>query len=371
MDLNRDNSEDKQMGLEGSLVFASGKSTDFDIWKLDLQSRELIQLTSGMGLNDQPKWSPDGTKIAFISTGPDFIASLCVMNRDGSQKQRLTTNIHCQHPSWSADGEKVVFVANAENNDEFHICVYDLKAATHQILFRRDGHETEPMLSRDGKKVLFASTDPDSQIPFSHRDTEIWQYDLATKLATKVCRHGARDYCPVYSPNEQKIAFVSHRNGRSEEDYLEKLRKIKQSLDTKSRASIDAAIKELLALEQDGDIHVVNADGTNLRQLTTNAGADTDICWSPCGNYIAYSASPADKGTCERIKVIEVETGSNVPLAYDRKPLMQEISADPDRYVNNHLFQYLIPNFIERPYMRRFISETFWGEERQPDWANK
>jgi len=53
--------------LEGKIVFSSGRTGDFDIWSLDLGSKELLQLTTGSDWNDMPRWSPDGLRVAFIS----------------------------------------------------------------------------------------------------------------------------------------------------------------------------------------------------------------------------------------------------------------------------------------------------------------
>ena len=54
-------------GLTGKVVFSSGKHGDFDIFTLDLATDELRQLTTGGFKNDCPKWSPDGSKVVFVS----------------------------------------------------------------------------------------------------------------------------------------------------------------------------------------------------------------------------------------------------------------------------------------------------------------
>ena len=53
--------------LTGTIAFASGKTGDYDIWTLDLASREMKQLTYGAFWNDKPRWSPDGKQILFLS----------------------------------------------------------------------------------------------------------------------------------------------------------------------------------------------------------------------------------------------------------------------------------------------------------------
>lgn len=52
-----------------------------DIWKLDLSSYELTKLTNQWSI--MPDWSPDGTKIVYVSGG------IWVMNSDGSNKTNI------------------------------------------------------------------------------------------------------------------------------------------------------------------------------------------------------------------------------------------------------------------------------------------
>ena len=72
------------MALKGTIVFSSGKKGNYDIWRLDLESSRLKQLTHGTDWNDCPRFSPDGQKILFTSnrTGSQEI---WIMDEDGSR----------------------------------------------------------------------------------------------------------------------------------------------------------------------------------------------------------------------------------------------------------------------------------------------
>ncbi|MCB0358917.1 MAG: PD40 domain-containing protein [Bdellovibrionales bacterium] len=357
------------MDLKGTVVFSSGKSADFDIWTLALESGKLRQLTHGAELNDSPRWSPDGARIAYIAAGADGIFSVWVMERDGKNKQQLTTGIHCAHPAWAPDGSRIVFAANAADPNEFELCSVECQTKQVDVLFRRPGIESGPSISPDGSSVLFAGVDPNSDLPFSDRDTEIWEYDTATKTERRICAHPARDYSPVYSPDGTKIAFVSHRNGRSEEEYAAKLHEIRANLNLKDRKSVDSAIRALAALDRDSDIYVVDTTGENLRKITRNEGSDTSVRWSPCGNFLVFASAPKDEAASERLHVAELATGKVTALQYDRSPLAQEIGANAKGMLDNNILMRLIPNFIERPLKMRAVGSAFWGEEREPDWT--
>ena len=357
------------MKLQGKIVFSSGRGTDYDIWCVNLENGELQQLTTGQDLNEFPRWSPDGKRVAFISTGDDLIRSLHVMNADGSGRKRLTDKVHCQYPSWSPDGKSIFFTANAADPNEIDICRYSFDAGKYEVVLRREGEESAPSCSPDGRKLIFAAPTDDKAAAFAHRDTEIWELDVASKSLTKLFNHPAKDFDPVYSPDGTKVAFISQRNERSEEEYSAKLAEIKGALDARDRKSVDKAISDLRKFEGDTDVYVANRDGSNLRKLTTNEGADLGVRWSPCGNYLVYSAAPKGEGGAERLRIVDVNNGSHMPFEYDREAFMSEVGAGPEKFLNDRLMWHLVPDFIERPFRMHFVGASFWGEEHHPDWT--
>jgi len=88
------------------------------IHELSNQDTTEVQLNSEqMIYNGYPRWSPDATKIAFISNYPEGrCLNLFIVNPDGTQRIQLTSNestrIRYHEPSWSPDGEIIVFRSN-------------------------------------------------------------------------------------------------------------------------------------------------------------------------------------------------------------------------------------------------------------------
>jgi TolB protein len=77
-----------------------------DIFSIDLERRQPLQLTQNSGNNESPSWSPDGSLIAFSSTreGP---ARIYVMTAFGADQRRLLTMSGDQSsPSWSPNLSK-------------------------------------------------------------------------------------------------------------------------------------------------------------------------------------------------------------------------------------------------------------------------
>src|SRR6185436_11332715 len=89
---------------------------NFEIYRLDLESRALARLTNDPNQDENPAWSPDGTKIAFAGTRdgrryPDIF----IMNSDGTGITRLTVNTGWDGaPAWVPDGANSAFTAMSE-----------------------------------------------------------------------------------------------------------------------------------------------------------------------------------------------------------------------------------------------------------------
>ena len=71
----------------------------FNIFIMDVASREYNQLTHGEGKNENPSWAPDGMHLVFMSTrtGPHQIWTMLA---DGTQLQQLTTQGSNYSPVW-------------------------------------------------------------------------------------------------------------------------------------------------------------------------------------------------------------------------------------------------------------------------------
>src|SRR5213593_3280491 len=92
-------------GQNGKFAFFSGR----EIWVANTDGSNAAQLTASPGLDRSPRWSPDGTKIAFASER-NGLSEIFVMNADGGSQRRLTFNSARDRTSaWTADGTQIVY----------------------------------------------------------------------------------------------------------------------------------------------------------------------------------------------------------------------------------------------------------------------
>ena len=93
----------------GQVVFTSRRDGDPDIFRMDYDGSDLVNLTDNTFDDSLPDWSPDGSKIAFSSNMQDDTDEIYVMDPDGANLTRLTTIGMCYSPKWSPDGQRIAF----------------------------------------------------------------------------------------------------------------------------------------------------------------------------------------------------------------------------------------------------------------------
>ena len=126
------------------------------LWVLDTLNNKRQMITQDAGLQYQPAFSWDGTKIVYTAgQGPDS-KDIFIINRDGTGKKQLTENkSNDLNPSFSPDGMNIVFSSAATGDNEIWIMGVDGTNA--KPLTDAKGLDTRPVFSPDGKTIAFAS----------------------------------------------------------------------------------------------------------------------------------------------------------------------------------------------------------------------
>lgn len=138
-----------------ALTMARG-GANADIYLIDPESGEIQErLTDNWAIDTSPSWSPDCSKIAFVS-GRSGSPQIYVMDADGSNKKRLTyEGTYNTSPDWSPEGDEIAFTARDKYN-RFDIFTVTLDR-TLTRLTQDQGNNEEPDFSPDGRYVIFSS----------------------------------------------------------------------------------------------------------------------------------------------------------------------------------------------------------------------
>src|SRR5213082_3935945 len=244
------------------------------IWLADVTAGTTRQLTAGPGSDRQPRWSPDGRTLAFVSTresGPQLFRS--PVGGTGGEARRVSSLADgVSDPVWLPDGTGVLVTS-------------DIKWPADQEIDRRNGdYPTDARIWTDllwrhwddwraGKRqhlflVTLAGNAAKDITPFDH--------DVPT-IATS----GDGDL--AVSPDGKEVAFAMHGDST-------------------------------VADNTNVDIYLASPDGSGVRPLTTSRGADNTPRYSPDGRWLAYLSMERPGFEADRVRLILVGRSDGRPV---------------------------------------------------------
>jgi TolB protein len=224
-----------------------------------------------------PSWSPDGTKLAYVSFEARkpviYVHSIATGQRVPVANFKGSNSA----PSWSPDGRQLAITLTRDGNSQVYLINADGSNA--RRFTQSSGIDTEPVFSSDGQSVFFTSD--------RGGGPQIYRMGIGGGDAQRVTFKGDYNTTPRISPDGKTLAYISRRGGRFQV-YTIDLASGQETLltDTSKDESPSFAPNSKLILYATeiggrGALAMVSSDGRIKQRITTQGGDVREPTWGP------------------------------------------------------------------------------------------
>jgi serine/threonine protein kinase len=239
------------------------------MYLLDVASGHRQKLTQVEAYHRAPAWSPDGSRLAFVSNR-DGDVGVYLMDADGDNVTRLTADPAWDSgPAWAPTDPTLLALDSERDGDSEVYIMHELEGQVEQLTHNTtvDG---DPAWSPDGRHIVFSSN--------REGQFDIYVMGSSGRQTRRLTTTREDDLFPVWSPDGRTIAF--------------------------SRGVLH---------KYSFDIYLMDADGGDQRLLTDSPTEDHWPSWSPDGQWIAFSRRRGGFSVWD-LYAVHVESGELFPL---------------------------------------------------------
>ncbi len=295
----------------GAAVGGDSPAVPHEAFEGEKRLKNIRQLTFG-GENAEAYWSFDEKRLIFQSTRPPFkVDQIFTMNADGSDVRLVSTGKGRTTCSYFLPGDKRILYASTHGADPkpppppdhsrgyvwalypgYDIWVENVDGSDPKRLTDHPSYDAEATVSPAGDRIVFTS--------LRDGDIELYSMKLDGSDVKRLTNRPGYDGGAFFSWDGKKIVWRApgEQDDLSKSDYHPLLR---QGLVRPSRL----------------EIWIMDADGSNKKQVTRNGHANFAPFWHPDGKRIIYSSNhPAPESGNFELYLIDVETGKNERITF-------------------------------------------------------
>ena len=286
-----------------------------NIWVVDVAGGAPRRFTAGPRRDLEPRWSPDGSRLAFLSerTAKDKL-QVYVMPADGGEATKLTAlDNGVSAIAWAPDGARLAFVSAVGG-------------------YKEPEGEDEKRKSRPARVITSVKYRFNGEGFIYDRRPHVFVVSLDGASSTQITEGDFIDADPTWSPDGESLVFASARHGARDDDDASDLWRVPAKGGTPQRLTATAGPVMLPAFSPDGRTIAflaraeLNAYGRNVQLFTVPADGGQATCvtsaldrscgalhvrpsWSPDGRSLTVAAE--DRGDIGLWRV--AATGSAAP----------------------------------------------------------
>ncbi len=240
--------------VQGRLLVTKFADGSGDIFALDPDQPLVVsQITSNLGTEVSARYSPDGTRIAYVHSVDS--QKVHIMNADGTGKRVLTDGIWPEtSPQWTPDGTQIVYAA------ERRVWIVNADGTNRRALTSGDADADQPAVSPDGSTIAYRST--------GGRAADIYLMSIDGSNQRPVMVTNEFESEPAWFPNGE-LAYLSEQGRRRDRTKVV----VRHDLNTETAAFITplTVLVENFDISPSGDTLAVTLQGTgddrNIRKL--------------------------------------------------------------------------------------------------------
>ena len=284
------------MGGSGQIAFASTRSGSSQIYLVNIDGTDELQITNVEAGACQPSWSPDGQQLVFVSPcggRGEFYetiyneSSLYLINADGTGLKQLTQAPGSDfEPSWSPDGTRIAFTSVREGFRQIY--ALDVESLDITLLTNTPDsvESSQPSWSPDGSRIAYTvkrvgtfqvwamADDGQEAVQLARSGQELWDFLPAWSADGKTIFFNQRRQGP-FRPWLMKVSYEDLSQAPRRLDFVTPIEDISISPDGFWLAF------EGMDMEGNRDIYFMTVAGSGRTRLTTDPRIDFDPAWRP------------------------------------------------------------------------------------------